>query len=417
MIRAKWKIILGLAVIAVVTAVGLQYDFNGNAHATNGGPTFKEFVITRGAFRIDVSATGVVTPIDRVEIKSKASGRIDELPIEEGDFIKAGQLICRLDKTDAQADFDQTRADLDIAEAELKQVENNFERRTKLYDKGLISREEFDEMDLSVARSRGKLVRARVSLDQAQVRLDETEARAPIDGIVLRKLVEAGQIISSGINNVSGGTAIAVIADMSRVYIEAGIDEIDVGKVHVGQEALVTADAYPQRNFSGTIIRMSPEAKVEQNVTQFNVVVEVGNEDGRLKSGMNASMEITIIEKNNALLAPVMALSAPSKRRAGPGGPASMGAESSHRRGRGKASMRTALVKVDGEFVERQVKIGISDFKQAVVISGLEEGDTLGVPMTSRLKADNDRLEQRIKSSRSFGASSSSTTKSKSGRK
>lgn len=403
MIRAKWKILLGLALVAVVAVAGIQYGFNGNAHATKGGPKFKEYVIGRGAFRVNVSATGVVTPIDRIEIKSKASGRIDELPIEEGDFITIGQLICRLDKTDAQADFDQARADLDIAEAERKQVNNNFKRRSKLYDKGLISREEFDDMDLSLARAKGKLVRARVALDQAQVRLDETEARAPIDGIILRKLVEAGQIISSGINNVSGGTAIAVIADMSRVYIEAGIDEIDVGKVHIGQTAVVTADAYPRREFSGTIIRMSPEAKVEQNVTQFNVIVEVENEDGRLKSGMNASMEITIVEIDNALLAPLMTLTSPGRERGGQG--PGMGGR--------RRSMRTALVKVDGEFVEREVKIGMSDFKQAVVISGLEDGDTLGVPMTSRLKADNDRLEQRIKSSRSFGASSSSKSKSK----
>jgi len=389
-------------VAAVLAVAGIQFGFNGSAQATGDGPKFKEYVVSRGAFRVDVSATGVVTPIDRIEIKSKASGRINVLPIEEGDFIKVGQLICRLDKTDAQADFDLAQADLDIAEAELKQVENNFKRRSKLFKKGLISREEFDEMDLSVARSKGKLVRARVSLDQAQVRLDETEARSPIDGIILRKLVEAGQIISSGINNVSGGTAIAIIADMSRVYIEAGIDEIDVGKVHIGQEAVVTADAYPNRKFSGAIIRMSPEAKVEQSVTQFNVVVEVENEDGRLKSGMNATMEITIVEKNNALLAPILALSSPSQGRGGRGA-----------RGGPRRSIRTALVKIDGEFVEREVKIGMSDFKQAIVISGLEEGDTLGVPMTSRLKEDNDRLEQRIKSSRSFGSSSTSKTKTK----
>ena len=190
---------------------------------------------------------------------------------------------------------------------------------------------------------------------------------------------------------------------MSRDYIEAGIDEIDVGKVHIGQTAVVTADAYPRREFSGTIIRMSPEAKVEQNVTQFNVIVEVENEDGRLKSGMNASMEITIVEIDNALLAPLMTLTSPGRKRGGQG--PGMGGR--------RRSMRTALVKVDGEFVEREVRIGMSDFKQAVVISGLEDGDTLGVPMTSRLKADNDRLEQRIKSSRSFGASSSSKSKSK----
>ncbi|MFQ5606672.1 MAG: efflux RND transporter periplasmic adaptor subunit, partial [Candidatus Zixiibacteriota bacterium] len=338
------------------------------------------------------------------------------------------------------ADFDPARADLDIAEAELTQAQNNFTRRDKLFNKGLISREELDETELSLKRAKGKLVRVRIGLDQAQVRLDETEVLAPIDGVILQKLVEAGQIITSGVNNIGGGAAIAAIADMRRVYVEAGIDEIDVGKVHIGQEALVVADAYPRRKFSGTIIRISPEAKIEQNVTQFDVVVEVENEDGRLKSGMNASMEITIIEKDNALLAPAMALTQLGQggnnghgSRGGWSGPGRSGAHgaqggyagnrnsagragsagSAGSGGRGRGSARTVLVKENGEFVTREVQVGMSDFKQAVIISGLREGDTLGVQMISRLKQENDRLEQRIKSARSFGTSSSSGSSGK----
>ncbi|HSG99815.1 MAG TPA: efflux RND transporter periplasmic adaptor subunit, partial [candidate division Zixibacteria bacterium] len=388
--RRKGIIITALVVlIGAVGAVAVLYGFNGKAGPGDETPRYKEFVVSRGQFRVDVSATGIVQPIDRVEIKSKASGRIEELPIEEGDFVKAGELICRLDKTDVQAELDQARADLDIAEAELKQAENTFRRRKQLFEKGLISEEELDQTELQLAQAKGRMVRATIGFDQAQVRLDETEVRAPIDGVILKKLVEAGQIISSGINNVSGGTAIAALADMQRVYIETGIDEIDVGKVRVGQTAVVVADAFPRRRFAGEIIRVAPEAKVEQNVTQFNVVVQVQNEEGMLKSGMNASVEITIVQEDDALLAPVMALAAPEGRP-------------------GNRGVREALVKVDGEFVPREVEIGQADFRNAIIISGLAEGDTLGVVMTSRLKEDNERLEQRIRSTRSFGASGSS---------
>ena len=119
-----------------------------------------------------------------------------------------------------------------------------------------------------MAQAKGKMVRGRIALDQAMVRLSETVVRAPIDGIILQKFVEEGQIISSGISNVSGGSPIADIANMKQVYIEAGIDEIDVGKIHIGQSAKVVAEAYPQANFEGQIIRIAPEAKIEQKIRE-----------------------------------------------------------------------------------------------------------------------------------------------------
>ncbi len=410
----KSKIITGVVVLAGVSLLVFKYGINASTgHDTETGENrYKEFVVQRGTFRVDVSASGVVKPIDRVEIKSKASGRIDFLPLDEGDIVHKDEIICRLDKTDVQAEFDQRRADLDIAEAELKQVQNTFARRKKLFEKKLISVEELDQSELSVAQAKGKLVRARVALDQAQVRLDETEVRSPLDGIMLKKFVEVGQIISSGISNVSGGTAIAALANMSRVYIEAGIDEIDVGKVRIGQQAQVVAEAYPRRKFIGQIIRIAPEATVEQNVTQFNVIVEVENEKRLLKSGMNASVEITIVEEEDMLLAPVLALNPTAGNNQERGHDVTKG-----RAGRKAQKTRTALVKENGEFVPREVTVGRSDFKNAVVISGLQEGDTLGVPMRSRLKAANDRLEKRIKSSRSFGASGSKSSKKSSGDK
>ena len=133
-------------------------------------------------------------------------------------------------------------------------------------------------------------------------------ARAPIDGIILQKYVEEGQIIASGVSNVSGGTPIVDIADMNSVYIEAGIDEIDIGKILAGQSATIIAEAYPNIKFRGKIVRIAPEAKIEQNVTLFDVIVEVVNTEGKLKSGMNTSIEITIKKEENVLLVPTAAL-------------------------------------------------------------------------------------------------------------
>jgi len=196
--------------------------------------------------------------------------------------------------------------------------------------------------------------------------------------------VEKGQIISSGVSNVSGGTPIVDIASMQSVYVEAGIDEIDIGKVAVGQLAVVVAEAYPDLRFQGKVIRISPEAKVAQNVTLFDVIIEVENVDQKLKSGMNTHIQITTLEKKNILLAPVIALRA-------------SGSESRDK------NQQTVLLKTGDAFVSRSVTVGLSDFRQAEILSGLKEADVLGVAMTSRLKKDNERLEMRIKKSRSFG--------------
>jgi HlyD family secretion protein len=384
----KWLIII-LAVMIIIVGGVYLYRNDPSGQAAENHLQYKEFTVTRGTFQTEVTASGVVTPIDRVQIKSKASGRIDELPIEEGDYVKKGQLICKLDPTDVQAEVDQAKANLDIAEAELTTAQNTHDRQMKLYDKGLISA----EARLALAQAKGKMVSARVSLDQANTRLSETIVRSPIDGIILQKYVEVGQIIASGISNVSGGTPIADIASMANVYVEAGIDEIDVGKINIGQPAKIVAEAYPRLTFHGKIIRIAPEATVEQNVTMFNVVIEVENKDRKLKSGMNASAEITVAKEDNVLLVPTLALSPVD-------GPDS------------RFTRRTFL-KNGSEYVPTNIEIGLSDFKQTVIQSGLKEGDIVGVPMVSRLKEQNDEMEQRIRSMRSFGTSGSRDSSSR----
>lgn len=383
-------LIVALAVIALATLYlaknGQTDDRNGN-----GKVRYKEFTVSRGTFLTRVSANGVIIPIDRVEIKSKASGRIDEMPVEEGDFVKKGELICLLDQTDVQAEVDQAKANLEIAEVELSQSENSFKRQQKIFEKGLISEEAFDQAALALAQAKGKMVNARIILDQANIKLSETIVRAPIDGIILQKYVEEGQIIASGISNVGGGSPIADIANMKHVYVEAGIDEIDVGKIHIGQEAKVVAEAYPLESFAGKIIRIAPEARLDQNVTLFDVTIEVENIEGKLKSGMNTDCEITIAQQEDVILVPALAL-----MMTGDPGP--------------DRQRRRVLLKKGDSFIPQDIKIGLSNFQDAIVLEGLSEGDVVGVPMESRLKADNEAMENRIRSTRGFGTSGSSNS-------
>ena len=387
----KGILITGISLISVIAGITVFFLSGNGSDSGRNRIKFKEVIVERGTFQIIVMANGVVKSIDRIEIKSKASGEIVELPVEEGDFISQGDLIARLDQKDERAEAAQAQADFDIAMAELKQAQSTFERRNQLFQDNLISEEEQGQITLDLAVAKGKVIQASTTLERTQERLSEAVVRAPIDGTILQKYVEEGQIIASGVSNVSGGTPIVDIADMSSVYIETGIDEIDIGKVQIGQFATVIAEAYPELEFNGEIVRIAPEAKIEQNVTLFDVVVEVKNNDGKLKSGMNTRVEIEIVKKENVLLAPVITMQIPDAKDLG---------DFQNR----DANVRSVLLKQEGKFILQIVETGLSNFKQVIILAGVEEGSILGVPMTSRLKNENDRLEARIRSSRSFGS-------------
>ncbi len=376
--------ILGAIIIVILSVVIFASTRNSTGNYNGSKQKFKEYIVERRTFKILVTANGGVIPIDRVEIKSKASGLVEELPLEQGDFIKKGDLIARLDQKDERAAVSQAQADFDIAVAELKKSRREYKRKDELYIQQLISEEERDLIELNLAIAKGKLVQATTALTRAKERFSESIVRAPIDGIILQKYVEKGQIIASGISNVSGGTPIVDIADMSSVYIQAGVDEIDIGKIKVGQPTIVIADAYPDIKFKGKIVRIAPEAKIEQNVTLFDVIVEVQNKEGKLKSGMNTSIEITIVEKDNVLLVPNIALRIPEG-------------------GKSDKNKRVVMLKKGKSYEPRRIEIGLDNFKDVEILSGLNDGDIVGVFMTSRLKEENDRGETRIRSSRSFG--------------
>ena len=366
--------------IFVVFSTGFMLIRCGTDSSAREYVKFKEIQVRRGTFVSTVTANGVVVPIDRIEIKSKASGLIEQLEVEVGDHVNAGDLIARLDQRDELAAVGQAQADYDIAQAELVNARQAYDRKEKLFTEKLVSEEERDQIELNLAVAKGKLIQTKTILERAQERLRESIVRSPVDGIILQKYVEQGQIIASGVSNVSGGTPIVDVADMGRVNIEAGIDEIDIGRIRVGQKGTVVAEAFPDHIFTGEIVRIAPEARVVQNVTLFDIVLEVENPDEKLKSGMNTKVEVTLEKKQDVILVPTMML-LPTEDK-------------------DKWLVRT---KEGNGYELREIEIGLSNFREAEVLSGLNEGDIVAVEMQSRLKEENNRMEDRIRSSRSFG--------------
>jgi len=206
------------AAVVVALAITAYFLFRPNRPSVASSVYVPQSeTIQRGDLTVIVTATGTIEPINKVEIKSKASGLIEELKINESDQVKIGDLIARLDQKDTKNNYDQAVANLEVAEANLKQKQSELTRKQELFNKGLISNSEFDVAKLAVVEAQAQLVRSRIDVDNSDIRLKETIVRSPINGIILTKDVERGQIISSGISNVSGGTLIATVADMREV--------------------------------------------------------------------------------------------------------------------------------------------------------------------------------------------------------
>jgi HlyD family secretion protein len=307
----KTYIYIGLAV--VVLAV-LAYVFLGGSkkvEQAQGGQVQRIVKVGRGDLNLTVSANGVVQPINKVEIRSKAGGQILALNFEEGSYVQKGDLLVIVDTTQTKNDYEQAKADLASATQALTQAENNNRRSKELYEKKLISDQEFDQSKVDIVRAQTSLVRAKAALSTQEDRLRDTRVLAPITGVILSRSVDLGQIISSAVSNVGGGTVLATVADMEEVYVITNVDEVDIGKVVVGQRAKVVADAYPDDSFYGEVVRIAPLGKTSQNVTTFNVIIVVKNLGGKLKAGMSASVDIEIFRRQNVLLVPNEALKDP----------------------------------------------------------------------------------------------------------
>ncbi len=301
--------------LAAVVLVSVGYYFIGGKSETSAaqpvGQLTRVVKVTKGNLDLSVSANGVVQPIDRVEIKSKASGQIEKLEFEEGQLVQKGTLLIELDRRTAQNDYDQAKADLAVAESNLAQAQNNYRRSVELFEKSLISEQERDQSNLDKVRAEAQLVKAKAVLSSADERLRDTRIASPITGVILTRNVAMGQIISSGTSNVSGGSLLATIADMDEVYVETNVDEVDIGKVQVGHQAKVVADAFPDDTFRGEVIRIAPLGKTQQNVTTFSVIILVRNLGGKLKAGMSSSVDIEIFNRRDVLLLPAEAVKDP----------------------------------------------------------------------------------------------------------
>jgi HlyD family secretion protein len=272
----------------------------GQSPASESVPEFQTAVAEVRSLVSSVVATGTIEPIRIIDVKSQASGEILELAVELGDFARQGQLLVRIDPRDVRNEFNQAEADLEVARARLQIAERRLSRSQALHDSSIVTAEELETEMLEHANARAALVRGEASLELATDRLNDVVVRSPIDGTVVEREIEAGQIVTST-REVTGGTLLMRMADLSEVQVRTMVDETDIGKIETDLPAEITVEAYPDRTFRGTVLKVEPQAVVDQSVTMFAVLTRIANEESLLRPGMNSDVEIVIGRREEAL--------------------------------------------------------------------------------------------------------------------
>jgi HlyD family secretion protein len=377
-----------------------------------GEPMYQTAKADRRTIEVSVSSSGVVEPLAVVEVKSKASGEVLDVLVEVGDHVERDTLVVRIDPRTVRNDLAQREAELKAALSRREIARSQMTRAEALLAKGTFTQLDLEQAALDLANAESDVVAAQVSVENARIAVDDTDVRAPITGTVIQKPVERGQVISSPTRDVAGGSPLMQMADLSEVRIRALIDETDIGKIRPGMSARVAVAAYPNQPFPGEVVKVEPQAVVEQNVTMFAVLVSIDNRGGLLMPGMNAEVEVSIARSEDVVTVPVMALRtnrdiaataaildieeselrATLKRDGEPGGGGGdrrRGNSKDYRFG-GEFWVVMSADPVTGPEI-RKVRTGITDLDRVEIISGLQESDSvLVLPSTHLFETQQD---------------------------
>ncbi|TAK39348.1 MAG: efflux RND transporter periplasmic adaptor subunit [Lysobacteraceae bacterium] len=298
---------IAVAALAIAAAWGwMQRD------ATSADTGYRTTTVEQGDIRVAISATGTLSAISTVTIGSQVSGQVTDVLVDFNDKVRKGDVLARIDPSTYKAQIEQgnaqvasARAQLRQAQASLRNAELDYRRKAELAGTQLVSRS-----DVDLARAARDQAQAQVNSAQAQIRqqsastqttrvnLDRTVIRAPVDGVVITRSVEPGQTVAASLQ---APELFTIAEDLSQMKIELAVDEADIGQVREGQAVGFTADAFPDRRFSGTVDQVRLSATTTSNVVTYPVVVVVDNSDGTLLPGLTVNAEIEVSKRENVL--------------------------------------------------------------------------------------------------------------------
>ncbi|MCQ2197521.1 MAG: efflux RND transporter periplasmic adaptor subunit [Bacteroidaceae bacterium] len=252
--------------------------------------------VEQGDVVTSVTATGTIEPVTSVDVGTQVSGIVSKLYVDYNSIVKAGQVIAELDKTNLISELNSAKANLTSQQSNLNYQKTNYERFQNLFNKGLISANEFEQAQLSYLQAQQQVATTRENVKRAETNLGYATIKSPIDGIVLSKEVEEGQTVAASFNT---PTLFKIAQDLTQMRVIADIDEADIGEVREGQRVTFTVDAYPNDVFEGSVTQVRQQPSSESNVVTYEVVINAPNDNLKLKPGLTANITIFTLEVKN----------------------------------------------------------------------------------------------------------------------
>lgn len=367
-----WLIILGVLVAAVAAILIVKATKSANKELVIRTHVVEEYTIEN-----TVTATGTIEPVETVEVGTQVSGKVEKIYVDFNDVVKKGQLMAELDKQTLNQSLSRAKASLTSAESQLNYAKLTYERTKQLYEANAATLAAYQEAQNSYTQAQMSKRNAQASYDQARVDLAYAEIYSPIDGIVLDRAVEVGQTVAASF---STPTLFTLANDLTKMQVEADVDEADIGQVKVGQRVTFTVDAYMNDVFEGTVNQIRMKPTTTSNVVTYTVIIDAPNPDQKLFPGMTASVTI-VTEEQTGLAVPAEAFNftpdeAVLKAMRKPEKPEGQ-TPGEQPKMDGKDDRSIVWLKNGSNMMPRPVKVGMSDGAYKIIEQGVQAGDSV----------------------------------------
>ena len=383
----KWIVILGTVIVALCVIFIVRSAKSGNKELV-----IRTHVASTYTVENTVTATGTIEPVETVEVGTQVSGKVETIYVDFNSVVKKGDLLCELDKLTLNESVSRAQANLTSSESQLKYAKLAFERTKQLYEANAATLADFESAQNTYTQAQMSMKNAKAQYDQARVDLGYADIFSPIDGVVLDRAVEVGQTVAASF---STPTLFTLANDLTRMQVEANVDEADIGQVKLNQRVTFTVDAYPEDVFNGTVNQIRMKPTTTSNVVTYTVIIDAPNPDQKLFPGMTASVTI-VTEEQTGLAAPAEAFNfTPSEqimremmkngerpdfdknnRPERPNRQQGQGFPDGQQFGGGERPTMI-WVKNGNNIMPRPVKTGMSDGAYKIIESGINEGDSI----------------------------------------